>query len=292
MKILILGGTGSIGSAVTADLVAHQHQVIGLCRSEVSARKLSELGGQPWRGDLRAPSSWRAALAGVDVVTQLASTFGTDMASVDAAAMACLRAEARVRPSNQPLRVIYTGGCWIYGETGDHAACETSPQRPIPAFSWMQVSASLLLRAPNLSCAVVHPAMVYHEDGGGVFARMLDQAAAGLPLEVWGSIHTRWPLVHRRDLARAYRMLAEQAQLTGHFNVAAQSGIPVRDILAEILTRHPHDGAYLVRNRKYVMFKYGAWAEGPTLDQQMRAEKIRQSCGWQPEVADFTQAAF
>lgn len=290
MRIFILGGTGSIGSAVTAELIAHNHHVIGLCRSEAAEQKLLTLGAQPWRGDLRRPASWRAALAQVDVVIQLATSFDQDMAAVDRAAIAAIQQEARRRST--PLRVLYTGGCWLYGETGESAACETSPKRPIPAFAWMQDNAQALLDDPGLRSCIIHPAMTYHEEGGGVFSRMLAQASSGLPLEVWGSIHTRWPLVHRRDLARAYRLLVEQPELTGHFNVAAQGGVPVRDILDEIIRRHTHDGAYVVRNRKYVMFKYGNWAEGPTLDQQMSAEKIRQACGWTPDLQDFTQAAF
>ncbi len=290
MNIFILGGTGSIGSAVTAELVAHNHRVIGLCRSNASEQKLRSLGAHPWRGDLRRPSSWRVALAQVDVVIQLAANFDQDMAAVDAAAITAIQQEARSRLT--PLRVLYTGGCWLYGETGDQAACESSPKRPIPAFAWMQENALPLLQDPGLSSCIIHPAMTYHEEGGGVFSRMLGQAASGAPLEVWGSIHTRWPLVHRRDLARAYRLLAEQPDQCGHFNVAAQGGVPVRDILDEIIRRHPHDGAYVVRNRKYVMFKYGTWAEGPTLDQQMNADKIQQACGWAPEIRDFTQAAF
>jgi len=290
LNILILGGTGSIGSAVTAELVAHNHKVIGVCRSEASAQRLATLGAQPHKGDLRNPASWCTALRQVEVVIQLASTFDDDMAAVDTAAIAAIKQETCYRTS--PLRVLYTGGCWLYGQTGDHAASETSPKRPISAFAWMEENAHSLLLDPRLSTCIIHPAMTYHEDGGGVFSRLLTQASFGVPLEIWGSIHTRWPLVHRRDLARAYRLLAEQPQLCGHYNVAAQTGVPMRDIIDEIIRRHTHDGAYVVRNRKYVMFKYGNWAEGPTLDQQMRADKVRAACGWSPEVKDFTQAVF
>lgn len=290
MRILILGGTGSIGSAVTPELVAQGHEVIGLCRSEASAQKLITLGARPHFGDLADPKSWAAPLAQVDAVIQLAITFEEDMGAVDAAAMASIRAQACRRAV--PLRLIYTGGCWLYGETGDRVAHEHSPQRPISAFAWMQETANLLLKDPNLSCSVVHPAMVYHEDGGGAFTRMIDHAMQGLPFEVWGSLNTRWPLVHRRDLARAYALLVERPDLTGPFNVSAQLGVRVGDILQEVALRHNHDASYVVRNRKHLMFKYGAWAEGPTLDQQMSAERIAQSCNWQPEFQDFTRALF
>ncbi|WP_241525563.1 NAD-dependent epimerase/dehydratase family protein [Pseudophaeobacter leonis] len=238
MNILILGGTGSIGSAVTAELVAAHHQVVGLCRSQASAKKLTALGARPVQGDLRAPKGWYDALQNADAVIQVACTFEDNMGAVDSLTIEAIGQEARRR--RQPLRVLYTGGCWLYGETGDLIASETSARRPIPAFAWMEQNAGSLLEDPNLNCCVVHPAMVYHESGGGVFARMLQQASVGLPLEVWGSLHTRWPLVHRRDLARAYRMLIERPGLGGHYNVAAQSGVPVQEILTEIVTRHRH----------------------------------------------------
>lgn len=290
MKILILGGTGSIGSAVTAELVAHHHVVLGLCRSMASAAKLQSIGAQCHMGDLRDPTSWSAALDGVDTVIQLATTFDSDMAEVDTRAMATIRTAARQRA--QPLRLIYTGGCWLYGATHDQVASEDSQHHPIASFSWMRDNAKALLKDTNLNCCIVHPAMVYHEDGGGVFARHLDQASHGQPFEVWGSIQTRWPLVHRLDLARAYRMLVERPDLSGHYNVAAQTGVRLQEILDEISKRHHHTGAYVVRNRKHVMLKYGAWAEGPTLDQQMCADKITSNCGWQPDFDDFTQAVF
>lgn len=289
MKILILGGTGSIGSAVTTELVASGHTVTGLCRSEASAEKLNRFGATPLRGDLRQPETWRAGLAQAEAVIQLASTFDDDMAAVDARAMQAVLTEAKTR--SQPLRLIYTGGCWLYGETGNQIAHEGRPLRPIAAFAWMQKHAAELLSDPALCTAVLHPAMVYHEEGG-VFSRLLNQANQAQPLEVWGSLHTRWPLVHRRDLALAYRMLIDHPALTGSFNVAAQHGVAMQSIIDEISRRRGHDGAYVIRNRKHVMFKHGAWAEGPTLDQQMSAEKLHKTCGWIPEIRDFTQAEF
>ena len=87
MNVLILGGTGSIGTAVTAELVQHGHSVIGLSRSTASDHKLLQLGATPHRGDLREPDQWAALVAEVDGLIQLATTFDTDMAQVDATAM-------------------------------------------------------------------------------------------------------------------------------------------------------------------------------------------------------------
>ncbi|CUI01840.1 NAD-dependent epimerase/dehydratase family protein [Leisingera aquaemixtae] len=289
MKVLILGGTGSIGTAVTRELVRSGHQVTGLSRSAASDSRLGAMGARPLRGDLRRPEGWVQEVASTDALIQLAATFGDGMAAADTTAIAAILHQASRRP--EPLRLLYTGGCWLYGATGDRIANEASPLRPIKPFAWMQENGQRVLASPALSAAVVHPAMVYHADGG-VFSRYLEAARSARPFEIWGSITTRWPLVHRSDLARAYRLLLEQPQLTGHFNASAETGVSVADITAEIARRHAHDASYVVRSLKYVLTKHGAWAERPALDQQMESGKLRRLAGWQVKHSNFRTAHF
>ncbi|MVO16909.1 NAD-dependent epimerase/dehydratase family protein [Parasedimentitalea huanghaiensis] len=289
MKVLILGGTGTIGTAVTTELTRHGHNVIGLSRSVTSDQTLLQLGATPYRGDLRKPDHWAHLVREVDGLIQLATTFDDDMAAVDTRAITEILRRAAQRET--PLRLLYTGGCWLYGATGNSVASETRPLRPIESFAWMTKNGQSLANAAQISAAILHPAMVYHQDGG-VFARFIQQAQDGDPIEVWGSISTRWPLVHRDDLAVAYRMVLEDSNLTGSFNVSTEDGTSVGDIVAEISKRHSHKAGYLVRNLKHVVAKHGNWAEGPTLDQQMSAEKIRRLCGWSPRHAQFQNAVF
>jgi nucleoside-diphosphate-sugar epimerase len=51
VRVFVLGGTGSIGSALVRELVERRHDVWGLARSEVSAVKLSEFGATPVADD-------------------------------------------------------------------------------------------------------------------------------------------------------------------------------------------------------------------------------------------------
>ena len=53
MKVFLTGGTGDIGSAVGEVLRKAGHDVIGLARSEGSARKLVSAGIEPFPGSLR-----------------------------------------------------------------------------------------------------------------------------------------------------------------------------------------------------------------------------------------------
>ena len=72
MRILVLGGTGSIGSAVVQELIARGHEVLGLARSEASATKLAGCGATPLPGDIASPQAWTGRLPQLDAVIHAA----------------------------------------------------------------------------------------------------------------------------------------------------------------------------------------------------------------------------
>lgn len=122
--------------------------------------------------------------------------------------------------------------------------------------------------------------------------RYLEAARHRIPFEIRGSIATRRPLVERADPARAYRLLMERPKLKGHFNARAETGVPMAKITRGIARRQDHDSSCDVRSLSHVLIKYGDWAEGPALDQQMGSAKLRQMTGWEPQYTSFRNAQF
>ncbi|WP_298971788.1 NAD-dependent epimerase/dehydratase family protein [uncultured Roseobacter sp.] len=287
MQVFVLGGTGTIGTAVVAELVGRNHQVLALSRSEKSDELLISAGATPFRGDLSEPSHWADAAISSDGIIQAAATFGEDMGDVDAKAMKNLIQASETR--SEPTRLIYTGGCWLYGETGDEVAMEDRPFNPLPSFSWMIKHAQMLLDEPKLRTAVVHPAMVYDMRDGGVFHRFLSAAKAGQRIEIWGSEAIRWPLIESSDLARAYCDLVERTDLIGYFNAAAEEGVSVGRIASVISEAYGSPTEPITRTADEAVNENGAWAKGPTLDQQMSAQKLQSAAGWQPKTTDFAK---
>nr|WP_272209725.1 NAD-dependent epimerase/dehydratase family protein [Marinicella sp. W31]MDC2875551.1 NAD-dependent epimerase/dehydratase family protein [Marinicella sp. W31] len=284
MRVFILGGTGSIGTAIVRELRSRSHDVVALCRSEVSEEKIRNLGAIPYRGDMRAPEAWVNDAIDHDAIIQTAATFTEDMGDIDARVVsALLHASAN---ATKTRRLLYTGGCWLYGKTGDEVATEGWPFNPLPAFAWMVSHAEKLLRAEFLSTAVIHPAMVYSEDGG-VFEEFIDAARGGRTIEIWGSPDTRWPIIHRSDLARAYCDLLERHDLTGHFNAGAEQGVRVSDIVKTLADRHGNTLEPSILGVEGLAERHGDWAKGPTLDQQMSSHKLRQATGWEPKTGDY-----
>jgi nucleoside-diphosphate-sugar epimerase len=283
MRVLVLGGTGSIGSAIVSELLATGHHVLGLARSVDSARILSEQGVSIVTGDIRDPSEWSGIVTEVDGVIHAAATFSQDMDKIDKELMCALIDAAK--HASTPPRFIYTGGCWLYGETGDTVATEETPFDPIEPFSSMIDCGSMITATPYLEGMIVHPAMVYERDGG-VFGQFAEEAMTGGQIGIIGSAQTRWPLVHKDDLAVLYRLVLEKGMRGSSYNGATEHGVCVGNIVDVISARFKLPSRPLIRNVDEAVAEYGDWAAGFALDQQMSGQKARAELGWNPKHTD------
>jgi nucleoside-diphosphate-sugar epimerase len=284
MRILVLGGTGSIGSAVIRELVATGHTVVGLARSKRSAAILEGFGVSPLMGDIRQPDGWVKTVPVVDAVIHAATDFSSDMDVVDHALLDGLLPVLDAMPRRP--RFIYTGGCWLYGETGRRVATEATPFDPLPASAWSVPAIERVLRAPEINALIVHPAMVYTKDGG-VLASFVDKARTGRAIRIVGSEEIRWPLVHADDLATLYRLMVERGVPGVSYNGATVDGLPVGSIVRAITRRFGSSSPEVrIVSANAIAAEKGEWARGYALDQRMSGEKARRELGWQPVHAD------
>jgi nucleoside-diphosphate-sugar epimerase len=93
-------------------------------------------------------------------------------------------------------------------------------------------------------------------------------------------------LVHRKDLTSAYRLALTEAVPGEAYNLAAEEGVPVGEIVRVIARRFGVRRATLLRSVPDAVAELGTWAAGPALDQQMCAEKARTTLGWRPQKTD------
>jgi nucleoside-diphosphate-sugar epimerase len=174
VRVFVLGGTGSIGSAIVRELVSRGHEMHGLARSQASAKKLAALGATPLPGDIALPEQWIGTLPHVDAIVHAACDFSPAMGEIDRRLLDALLPALAAQP-NKP-RFIYTGGCWLFGATGDEVATEQTPFRPLAAFARMVPNLQRVLDTPDIDGIVIHPAMVYEPDGGA-FRRLAGRRA-------------------------------------------------------------------------------------------------------------------
>ena len=279
MRVFVLGGTGSIGSAIVRQLVSRGHEVHGLARSDASAKKLADLGATPFPGDIGSPERWIGSLPHFDAMIHAAA-----MGEIDRHLLDVLLPALAAQPKKP--RFIYTGGCWLFGATGDEVATEQAPFRPLPAFAWMVPNLQRVLDALGIDGIVIHPAMVY-EPGGGVFLRMAREARERDAVRVVESEAVRWPLVHRDDLAALYALALEAAPSRSSYIGASIEGLAVGRIARAFAKRFgTRQQEPEIISAEAIATELGAWARGYALDQRLSGAKARRELGWAPKHLD------
>ena len=283
MKILLTGGTGSIGSAVLQVLIERHHTVFAPGRTAEAIEKLMRAGAVPVAGDMQNPSDWIDLCDRVDGVVHAAAAWGDQMDRIDRQVVEALLQRLNSGISNKPF--MYTGGCWLYGETGDAIATEESAYNPLHSFSYAIPTIELVLSASHVRGMVIHPAMVYERDGG-VFEHIFDDAKKLGYVRVIGGENVRWPLIHRMDLARLYALMLERGKQGDVYNAATNHGEAIGRITRTIATRLGINCDPVVCDTQTAITAIGSWAEGYAIDQQMSGDKARQRLGWCPEIED------
>src|SRR4051794_38561525 len=81
VRVFVLGGTGSIGSAVVRELLRRGHEVHGLARSDASGKKLAKFGATALAGDIASPERWIGSLPHLDAMIHAAC--GAAMGEID-----------------------------------------------------------------------------------------------------------------------------------------------------------------------------------------------------------------
>ena len=279
MHVFITGGTGTIGSAVVAELLGNGHTVLALARSAGSAQALERAGAEVLRGDLADLDALRSGAAQCDGVISLA--FGRDYGTPDALARSIAEESAAVATLGQELvgsdRPIVTvsGTPWVPGR----ASTEADPlptDGPVGGRS-RSVNALLDLASRGVRSAAVRMPRTVHNHGQGGFAGLLADAArrtgvAGYP----GDGARRWPAVHALDAAVLFRLVLEAAPAGTAWHAVADEGDAVRDI-ATVVGRRLGLPVETVPEETFGPF-------GPifAMDQPASSTHTREALGWQP----------
>ena len=284
MRVLVFGGTGTVGGPVVRELIRSGHEVMALTRSEASAARMTQLGALPIAGDLATPGRWLDALPPLQGVIQAAAGFSADDEAIERQLL--LRLLPFLSTASPGARFIYTGGCWLFGPAGHSVTTEETPFAPLPAFAWAVQHSRFVLDAPGVQSIVIHPAMVY-EPGGGVFGRFHADAVARDAVRVVGGEQVRWPLVHSQDLAVLYRLALERSNPREEYIGAAIDALPVGRIARAFARRFgTPSGEPEVITEDAIAAELGEWARGYGLDQKQSGAKARRTLGWEPQHLD------
>ncbi|CAK7286606.1 SDR family oxidoreductase [Streptomyces misionensis] len=279
MHVFVTGGTGTIGSAVVAELLAGGHTVLALARSDSSERILKDAGAEVLRGGLADLDVLRAGAAQSDGVISLA--FNRDYSDPDllaaaiteeSEAMAALGEE--LIGSDRPI-VTVSGTPWVPGRASTEA--DPVPTDGPVGGRGRSVNALLELASRGVRATAVRMPRTVHNKGKGGFAGLLTEQArrtgvAGYP----GDGTQRWPAVHALDAAVLFRLALESAPAGTAWHAVADEGDAVRDI-ATVVGRRLGLPVEAVPEETFGPF-------GPifAMDQPASSAHTREALGWQP----------
>lgn len=229
MRVIITGGSGLIGRALTTDLARNSHEVIIISRRPERIIGLPA-GVRAERWDGRTAEGWYSLADGADAIVNLAgenisSGRWTDerkhtiLQSRLNAGQAVVQAVKAV--THKPRVVIQASGIGYYGPCGNEEITEETPPGHDflagLAVEWESSTASL--EALGVRRAVIRTGVVLSTEGGAL-PRML------LPFRFFvggrlGSGRQWFPWIHIADEVGAIRFLIESEDASGPFNLSA-----------------------------------------------------------------------
>ncbi|MFJ6690525.1 SDR family oxidoreductase [Streptomyces sp. NPDC091294] len=291
MHVFVTGPTGSIGSAVVADLIASGHRISGLARSDTSADALAAAGAEVRRGSLDDRDLLRAAADAADGTIHLAfnhaKAFGGDFRAAAAEERNAVEAFGEaLAGSDRPLVVaVGTGGIAPEGkvatERDGHEADPTEVGANSPAARLATAELALSFASRGIRSSIVRLPPTAHGEGDPAFiAELVGIARRTGTSGYLGDGSNRWPAVHRLDAAHLFRLALERAQAGTTLHAVAEEGVPFRSV-AEVIGRHLEVPVSPVNPED--ADRHFDWLGGLVgLDIPVSSALTQESLGWQP----------
>lgn len=287
MRVAITGASGYIGSAVAEAFRQAGHDVHALIRSREKSKGLLKREIVPIIGDLKQPNDLLKAIKNADAFIHCAF----DPTGPAAAEIPLLE----ILSEHQPPLFIYTSGVWVLGNSGNDVLDERTPCRPIELAKWRHSHEErvLSMKGPGKRTVILRPGCVFGEGGGGdggLTSIWFASAKTGA-IVFAGNGENRWSMIHVRDLARAY-VLAAESDLNGTaVNIVDDSRATVKEMALACAAAAGIPGKVSSLSEEESFKRYGAFAQGMLIDQQVSDAFARKSLGWSPLHRGFIAEA-
>jgi uncharacterized protein (TIGR01777 family) len=246
MRVVLTGGTGLIGTALTRALAGAGHEVVVLTRRQPGEVRGLPSGARAARWSPAEPAGWADVLAGSGAVVNLAGasvgarpwTAGRRREILESrlrATSAVVTAIAELPPEARPGALVSASGIDHYADTGDETVDEDSPPGDAAFLSGVCVRWEAAARgAEPLGVRVVLART------GLVLARgALALRLQALPFRLFAGGRTgsgrQWvSWIHLDDAVGMYALAVENEAIDGAMNVVGPEPVRSAEMAAEI----------------------------------------------------------
>lgn len=295
MKVLVIGATGFVGTAIVTALRQSNHEVVGLTHTPTSGAHIEKLGVTLLSGDMLRPDTYVPAVAEVDVVIH-AAQYGThgrltrrrfaqieqaDEVATHALADACLQ---------HNKKLIYTSGCFNYGDHGDQWITDATPFVPSPLGRGHARMATLLttyFQQRQLRVVILSPGFVYGP--GGLFKQSFYDTYQKGQLHIFGKGQNYWSQVHVADLAAAYLLACASDAYGETFNIVDDEPLQLHTLVDQFTDalEKPHVSSMAPWLLKF--FIGGPLVDSLVISFRVKNDKARTVLKWQPYFKTFQE---
>jgi len=295
VKLLVLGGTGFIGSRVVRVLIEHGHNVLTLTRDRNKAETLRRMGALPRLGDLERRETLRKTMDGAEVVLNLA--FPNFLGRMTMHRMRRDSRKGLVQIQNLlqavadvgPMPVVLTEGSMAFGDSGTGWLDETSAytfdrghgrllRLSVPYAQQMATERQLPIVTMSISGA--------YGPGSWFKESLYTYIAKGSGIVV-GDGRNIWSFVHVDDVVDAYRLVVEQLPIGRTFTLADDEPVTYNEFanfLADVLGKPhvKHMPPWVAR-----LLMGSVLCEALTMNQRVSSTRARADLGWRPRYDTY-----
>jgi nucleoside-diphosphate-sugar epimerase len=281
MKVFVTGATGFIGTAIVKELTGAGHQVLGLARSDASAKALIAAGAEIQRGDLEDLESLRSGASVADGVIHAGfihdfSRFA-EVCEIDRIAIETIGDV--LAGSNKPF--IVTSGTALV-KPGVLATEDMDSQHDKSKFPRVSESAGLKFADQGVRAMAIRLSPSVHGEGDhhGFVPILVGTARQKGVAAYIGDGQNRWNAVNRLDAARLYRLALEQGEAGARYHAVGDEAISLKTI-TEAIGKHLNLPVVTI-SAEEAPAHFGWFANFAAIDCPASSKFTQQQLNWQP----------